>query len=283
MKNWHWIVGLLLITTIFLLIEIPADTWLTSATLSLILGATALVYMAVSCLLASRWRVIENIFAGLDRVYDAHKWLGVWALIFATYHFVFKANLDVWNSVPIWELPKYWTRLVRQLSYVALGLIVLLALNRNIPYNVWRWWHKLSGPLFLIVIVHWLSFKSPITLTSPSGVWLVSLCGLGVIAAVYKLTLYPFVARAGEYRVTAVTSKNGTLHLTLTPVHKGFAFKPGQFAFQAMKQNGLREPHPFTIASANDESGQIEFLIRPLGDYTKKLSEQVKIGMLADI
>lgn len=283
MKNWHWIVGLLLITTLFLLIEIPADTWLTSATLSLVLGATALVYMAVSCLLASRWRVIENIFAGLDRVYDAHKWLGVWALIFATYHFVFKANLDVWNSVPIWELPKYWTRLVRQLSYVALGLIVLLALNRNIPYNVWRWWHKLSGPLFLIVIVHWLSFKSPITLSSPSGIWLASLCGLGVIAAVYKLTLYPFVARAGEYRVTAVTSKNGTLHLTLTPVHKGFAFKPGQFAFLAMKQNGLREPHPFTIASANDESGQIEFLIRPLGDYTKKLSEQVKIGMLADI
>ena len=138
MKNWHWILGLLLITTFTLLIEIPANTWLTSATLSLVLGATALVYMAVSCLMASRWRVIENIFGGLDRVYDAHKWLGVWALVFATYHFVFKANLDAWNSVPIWELPKYWTRLVRQLSYVALGLIVLLALNRNIPYNVWR-------------------------------------------------------------------------------------------------------------------------------------------------
>ena len=172
MKNWHCLVGILLITTLTLLLEIPADTWLTSATLSLILGTTALAYMAVSCLLASRWRVVEHLFGGLDRVYDTHKWLGIWALVFASYHLVFKANLDVWNSVPIMELSKYWTRMVRQLSYVALGMIVLLALNRNIPYSVWRWWHKLSGPLFLIVILHWLSFKSPITLFSPAGIWL---------------------------------------------------------------------------------------------------------------
>ncbi|WJM89306.1 ferric reductase-like transmembrane domain-containing protein [Pseudomonas brenneri] len=166
MKSWHCIIGILVVTTLTLLIEIPIDTWLTSATLSLILGTCALVFMAASCLLASRWGVIENLFGGLDRVYESHKWLGIWALVFATYHFVFKANLDVWNSVPILELSKYWTRLVRQLSYVALGFIVLLALNRNIPYSVWRWWHKLSGPLFLVVILHWLSFKSPITLFS---------------------------------------------------------------------------------------------------------------------
>lgn len=93
MKNWHCLVGILLITTLTLLLEIPADTWLTSATLSLILGTTALAYMAVSCLLASRWRVVEHLFGGLDRVYDTHKWLGIWALVFASYHLVFKANL----------------------------------------------------------------------------------------------------------------------------------------------------------------------------------------------
>ena len=189
MKTRHCLVVLFLITTLTLLVDIPVDTWLTSATLSLLLGTAALVYMATSCILASRWSVVESVFGGLDRVYEVHKWLGIWALVFATYHFVFKANLDVWNSVPIMELPKYWTRLVRQLSYVALGLIVLLALNRNIPYSVWRWWHKLSGPLFLLVILHWLSFKSPITLASPSGVWLMLCCGLGVIAVFYKLVL----------------------------------------------------------------------------------------------
>ena len=191
MKTWHTLVGILLITTVTLLLEIPSATWLTSATLSMILGTAALAYMAMSCLLASRWGWVERLFGGLDRVYEAHKWLGIWALAFASYHLVFKANLDEWNSVPILELSKYWTRLVRQLSYVALGLIVLLALNRNIPYSQWRWWHKLSGPLFLIVILHWLSFKSPITLDSPSGIWLALLCVLGVLGALYKLLLYP--------------------------------------------------------------------------------------------
>lgn len=283
MKTRHCLVVLFVITTLTLLVDIPVDTWLTSATLSLLLGTAALVYMATSCILASRWSVVESVFGGLDRVYEVHKWLGIWALVFATYHFVFKANLDVWNSVPIMELPKYWTRLVRQLSYVALGLIVLLALNRNIPYSVWRWWHKLSGPLFLIVILHWLSFKSPITLASPSGVWLTLCCGLGVIAALYKLVLYPSMARAGEYRVTAVNRANGALHLTLAPIHKGFDFKAGQFAFLAMQVKGLREPHPFTIASANSANGQISFMIRGLGDYTNALAECAKVGMRADL
>lgn len=283
MKTWHCIVGILLITTLTLLVEIPIDTWLTSATLSLILGASALAYMAAACLLASRWRAVENLFGGLDRVYETHKWLGIWALVFATYHFVFKANLEQWNSVPILELSKYWTRLVRQLSYVALGLIVLLALNRNIPYSLWRWWHKLSGPLFLIVILHWLSFKSPITLASPSGIWLSLLCGLGVLAALYKLLFYPFLARTGEYRVTAVQRDKSALHLSLEPLGKGFDFKAGQFAFLALQEKGLREPHPFTIANANAANGRIEFVIRGLGDYTKKLCECAKVGMRADL
>lgn len=283
MKTRHCLVVLFLITALTLLAEIPPQTWLTSATLSLLLGTVALVYMASSCVLASRWSVVESLFGGLDRVYETHKWLGIWALAFATYHFVFKANLEVWNSVPILELPKYWTRLVRQLSYVALGLIVLLALNRNIPYNLWRWWHKLSGPLFLIVILHWLSFKSPITLASPSGIWLTLCASLGVLAAAYKLVLYPLTARAGEYRVTALERANGALHLTLEPLHKGFAFNAGQFAFLAMQVKGLREPHPFTIASANAANGQISFMIRGLGDYTNALAARAKVGMRADL
>ena len=283
MKSLHCVVGILLITTLTILLEIPSDTWMTSATLSLVLGAAALANMAVSCLLAARWHLIERLFGGLDRVYETHKWLGIWALVFASYHLVFKANLDDWNSAAIVEFSKYWTRMVRQLSYVALGMIVLLALNRNIPYSVWRWWHKLSGPLFLIVIAHWLSFKSPITLNSPSGIWLAVLCGLGVIAALYKLVLYPFIATAGEYKVAAVSIAKGSLHLELAPVHRGFPFKAGQFAFLAMKEKGLREPHPFTIASAHKDNGHIHFVIRALGDYTQALRKQVKVGMLADI
>src|SRR5690606_16505473 len=108
------------------------------------------------------------------------------------------------------------TRLVRQLSYVALVFIVVLALNRKIPYNQWRWWHKLSGPLFLIVVAHWLSFPSPIKLTSPAGLWLALTSTLAIVAALYKLLLYPFLARHGEYEVVGVLpGAGGAVHLSL--------------------------------------------------------------------
>ena len=172
---------------------------------------------------------------------------------------------------------------MRQLSFVVLGLIILLALNRKIPYGNWRWLHKFSGPLFLIVILHWLSIKSPITLTSPSGIWLAVLCTVGVIAALYKMLLYPFIAKAGEYKLAAISHGKAAIHLEFEPVSKKFPFKAGQFSFISLKESGLREPHPFTIANAHSDTGNIHFVIRALGDYTKKLNEQAKVGMLADI
>lgn len=283
LKTWHTVGGITLISALTVLLQIPSDTWMTSAALSLIAGAASLACMASACILASRWAVVEACLGGLDRVYETHKWLGVWALIFAVYHFIFKAKFNTWDMLPIIELSKYWTRMVRQLSIVALVLIILLSLNRNIRYSIWRWWHKLSGPLFVIVILHWLSFESPITLSSPAGLWLTLLCSLGVLAAAYQLFLYSFVASGGAYRVCAVQRSQGTIHLELQPTHKGFHFLSGQFAFLSFKEKGLREPHPFSIASAQTENGHLHFVIRALGDYTKRLHDQVKVGMLVDV
>lgn len=282
-KTWHAISGIVLISAITVLLQVPSDTWATSATASLIAGATSLACMAVACILSSRWSFIEGLFGGLDRMYETHKWLGVWALLFVAYHFLFKAKLDTWDLEPILELSKYWTRMVRQLSIVVLVFIILLALNRNIPYQVWRWWHKLSGPLFIIVVLHWLSFESPIRLNSPAGIWLGTLCAAGIAAAFYKLFLYKFFAPGGAYRIVAVDHGEQTVHLELEPSGRGFPFQAGQFGFLSIMEKGLREPHPFTIASANTSDGRIHFVIRALGDYTKKLHDQVKVGMLADI
>ncbi|MGG4776058.1 ferric reductase-like transmembrane domain-containing protein [Paenalcaligenes sp. Me52] len=282
-KTWHTIGGITAISAVTVLLQIPSFTWPHSATLSLIAGVAALVCMAVSCILASRWHVVEELYGGLDRIYETHKWLGIWALLFATYHFVFKAKMGLWELAPIMELSNYWTRMLRQLSLVALGFIVILALNRNIPYQVWRWWHKLSGPLFLIVILHWLSFESPITLDSSAGIWLAVTCTLGMVAALYKLLLYQFLAPGGSYKIVAVTQMHGSVQLELAPIGKGFPFQAGQFGFLSIQEKGLREPHPFSIASCYSENGNIRFVIRSLGDYTQKLYEQAKVGMLAEV
>lgn len=282
-KSWQAVLIPAAISFALVAAEIPPNTWLTMAALSLASGVAALSLMATAALLGGRWGFVESWFGGLDRVYQAHKWMGVWALGFASFHLVFKAEVDSWETASILALPPDVTRLVRQLSYVVLVFIVLLALNRKIPYNAWRWWHKLSGPLFLIVVLHWLSFRSPIELVSPSGLWLALVATLGVAAAAYKLLLYPFVSNHAEYEVVGVAPGEQAVHLQLVPTGDAVRFEPGQFGFLRMKAEGLREPHPFTIASGHDPDGRVDFLIRGLGDYTRKLVAETREGMRADI
>lgn len=283
MKSWQAVITIVAVSFILTLQAVPSGTWLTTATLSLASGISALALMASAAILAARWQVVEGIFGGLDRVYDAHKWLGVWALSLASVHLLFKAGDPLWQTEAILSLPSTWTRLVRQASFVALMVIVILALNRNIPYNVWRWWHRLSGPFFLIVIAHWLSIKSPVELNSPVGLWLAGLSALAVIAAAYKLLLYSFVAGHGHYQVVNVSRGSAAAEIELQPVGHQARFQAGQFGFLRMNVDGLREPHPFTIAAAPSSNGRISFVIRALGDYTTELVSRVEPGMYADV
>jgi predicted ferric reductase len=259
--------------------ELPAGTRISMAAFSLGSGVVALVMMAFASILGARWKAVESVFGGLDRVYETHKWLGVWALVFASVHLVFKAGMPGWDTAAIIDLPSFLVRLVRQLSFVALMVIVLLALNRRIPYRTWRWWHKLSGPLFLVVVLHWLSFKTPIVLVSPAGLWLAGASVLGLLAALYKLFMYPLLSRHAEYRVVSVLPGPSAVKLSMAPVGNGIPFKAGQFAFLSFNESGLLEPHPFTIASAGGAGQPVQFVIRALGDYTTRLVAEVSTGM----
>ncbi len=262
---------------------LPREDWFTPQGISLALGTAALALMGIAALLSARLRMVETLFGGLDRVYLAHKWLGIWALALASFHLVYHADRDNWSTAAILVVPDEMTRFVRHFCYVGLMLIVMLALNRTIPYRVWRWWHKLSGPLFLVVVLHWLSIESPIALASPAGLWLALTATAGTAGALYKLLLYRHLAGQAEYRVVATTPGKAAIHLELAPVGKRLAFQPGQFGFLRLKAHGLREPHPFTLASGTHPDGHVDFVIRALGDYTSQLVKTIRVGMLADI
>jgi len=280
---WQVVFAIALVSFATVGLELPHGPWLATAPLSLASGATALALMATAAILSARWPWVEHAFGGLDRMYDAHKWLGISALAFASVHLLFKAGMQGWDTAPIMALPPDWTRLVRQASFVGLMLIVLLSLNRKIPYSSWRWWHRLSGPILLVVVLHALSIKSPIALSSPAGIWIGALAGLGVIAAAYKLLLYPFISNRAEYEVVAVSPGSGAAQIDFKPTSRPVDFVPGQFGFLRMKVDGLREPHPFTIATGAASDGHISFVIRALGDYTAKLIAEATPGMRADV
>ncbi|MBW8368938.1 MAG: ferredoxin reductase family protein [Arenimonas sp.] len=282
-KTPLFLTALVLLSFLLVALALPRGTRATLAGLSLGSGVAALVLMAFASVLGARWKLVESAFGGLDRVYETHKWLGVWALAFASVHLVFKAGMPGWETAAIIDLPSFLVRLLRQLSFVALMLIVLLALNRKIPYRTWRWWHKLSGPLFVVVVLHWLSFKTPIVLASPAGAWLALAATLGIVAAFYKLLLYPYLSNHAEYRITQVVPGPSAVKLVMAPTGEGLGFKAGQFAFISIGEPGLREPHPFTIASAGEPGEPVQFVIRALGDYTGTLVAKAAVGMLAEV
>ena len=283
LKTGSFLTLLVFVSFLLVALPLPPGTRVGLAGLSLGSGVAALVLMGFASMLGARWRWVESAFGGLDRVYATHKWLGVWALVFACVHLVFKAGMSGWDTAAIIALPSFMGRLLRQSSFVALMVIVLLALNRNIPYRTWRWWHKLSGPLFVVVVLHWLSIKTPIALASPAGVWLATASTLGVAGALYKLVLYPFVSRHADYRVVQVLPGPSAVKLVMAPRGRGIPFKAGQFAFVALNHAGLREPHPFTLASAGAPDQPVELVIRALGDYTARLVSQAEVGMEAQV
>jgi predicted ferric reductase len=283
MKPWQAILAIVLVSFATVALEFPHGPWLATAPLSLACGVAALALMASAAILSARWPLPERAFGGLDRMYEVHKWLGVSALSLASVHLLFKAGMPGWDSAAILSLPADWTRLVRQASFVGLMLIVVLSLNRKIPYSSWRWWHRLSGPILLVVALHALSIKSPIALSSPAGIWVGLLVGLGLVATAYKLLLYPLVSNHAEYEVVAVSPGGAAAQIDFKPTSRPVAFIPGQFGFLRMKVDGLREPHPFTIASGAARDGRISFVIRALGDYTAKLVSEAAPGMCADV
>lgn len=282
-RSWHVIASLVGVSTVLVAVALPEGTRAGTAALSLASGVAALSLMACAAALGARWKRLEALFGGLDRVYVAHKWLGIWALGLASVHLLFKAGVPGWETAAIIALPEGWPRLVRQLSFLGLMFIVLLALNRNIAYGTWRWWHKLSGPLFLVVVLHWLSFKQPLPLSSPAGLWLAGWSVLGVAGAAWKLLLYPLLTTSAEYRVVSIAPGASAIHMTLEPVKGAIAFQPGQFGFLRMHAHGLREPHPFTIATGPRPDGRVEFVIRALGDYTRTLVAEARVGMHANL
>ena len=259
--------------------EVPPDARFTFAALGLAAGVAALSLMACAALLSARSKAIETLFGDLDQTYRTHKWLGIWALGLAALHGVSVGNPGEVPAAPILASPPLLTWVAGPAALAALLAIVILPRYRRISYSVRSGWHRLSGPLFLIAIVHWLSIPSPIGLGEPAGIWLATVCTLGVAGAGYRLTAYPLRARHRHYRIRRTSG----LRLELEPVRRSLTFAPGQFGFIRVHEDGLRHAHPFEIEQADTASDPLQLALTPLGGYTRELGARAEPGLHAEV
>lgn len=100
---------------------------------------------------------------------------------------------------------------------------------------------------------------------------------LGVAAWFYRVVWRDMVRRGTRYRVSTIDHAPDSITIELAPVHKNIRYRSGQFAFLKVNKKGLREPHPFTIAS-NPREEVLRFVIKDLGDWTHHLKQRIRVG-----
>jgi|SaaInlV_100m_DNA_5_1039725.scaffolds.fasta_scaffold08723_2 predicted ferric reductase len=285
-NNWILIPILTSLTFLAVYQSVDSQMWNTLEVFSHALGASALVLMATSCILAARLPGLEKLLGGMDRVYKQHKWLGITALLYVAFHQHATAKFDrvsPWVNAPTyrtWHLPggNFWPENFESLAVVGLVLIIVTALNRNIRYSLWRWIHKFSGLIMLFAAGHVLTTTSLFPYKSPAATLLTVFVGLGSVAFIYRLFFYNWVNRGRLYQVSSVERFPRGIALEMKPTRKAISYEPGSFVFLSFEKKGMKDPHPFSIATAPQEDGTLSFIIRSEGNFTRKLRKQIEVG-----
>jgi predicted ferric reductase len=253
---------------------------------SIAAGAMAAVAMSQCLILAARPRILEPLFGGLDRMYRAHRWLGIASLVLMLVHNQVEPDFGRWvRESNIGEIAE-------GLGEVALyGLIALIlvswikripVLDWEVPYQFWWFSHRLTGSFFALVALHQLMIGTPYSWTDPLAVYLNVFCGVGLASYVF-IELLARRLRRRLYRVEALERQVGATELVLTPLGRPMRWRAGQFAFLSVPGVSLGEAHPFTIVAAPRATDHIRFSIKPLGDWTRRLPETVSPGAMVEV
>lgn len=249
--------------------------------LSIALASGSVVAMSQCLLLAARPAFLEPVFGGLDRMYRVHKWLGISAMALMIGHQLVDPHFKRWT--PETTIGELAGEVGEFAFYGFIGLILVSwfrripYLNIEIPYQLWRLSHRLTGVLFAIVAFHQLFTDKPIGAGTPLSLYLNAFCIIGLCAYAYTELLAPRLNQR-EYEVSRVLQHGSVTDVFLKPCSKPLHWKPGQFAFVSSPDAGMAEPHPFTIANAPRDTGEVRFAIKSLGDWTRRLPTTLRHG-----
>ena len=252
------------------------------AQVSYFVASCSVICMTLGLLLSARPRLVEAWFDGLDRMYKLHKYLGVAALLLFIAHFATVPGEPETGAASVEEgLPIDLFGLVAMVGFT---LLIIITLNRKIPYHRWFTTHRLMGLFFVVVSVHValvLYDGQELDFFSAPGVALALLLLAGLAAAAYRQILYPKKAQHA-FTLAAVNRLERATEVVLQPKNGMFAFEPGQFAFITIDADGFREAHPFTISSGARE-GELRFTMKVLGDYTRRVRDALAAGADVDV
>lgn len=232
-------------------------------------GALSMSSMALTLILAARWRLVDRLMGGPDKSYVAHRWLGFFALGGALAHWGLASSVGVGMLPVLAESGED----VGNVAAIGLLLMTAAALVRAIPYHLWKASHMLMGPIFLLAAYHTFFVASPLAIGAAPWTLMAVVSAVGLVA--WAQTLRRKLTPTRLVTVEHATPFKGGIDVSLRAETPLPPFRPGQFATLAF--NAARsEAHPFTIAGGDDTSRR--FVIRSAGDWTEDFVRSVKPG-----
>ena len=246
-----------------------------NASFALFIGSVSIMMMTWSNLLSTRALPLEQIFGGIDRMYLWHRWLGAFSVGAMWLHIemtddikgIRGASRSVANAAE--DLAETGSTLL----YILIGISLL----RWIPTRWWRLTHKLLVLPYAFACWHFYTATKPYANDSFWGSWFTGFMFLGLAAWIYRVIWRDMFRKGKLHRVSNIEHVGNVVTVELEPVGVPLKYELGQFAFLTVKVPGLKEPHPFTIASSPDEQC-IRFVIRDLGDWTHRLITSLSIN-----
>jgi predicted ferric reductase len=237
--------------------------------------------------LSTRWRFLEHLFGGLDKVYQVHKRIGRWSFFLILFHPLFLA-VDRWPDAPaflqaMWFYrPKgdlyLWGHNVGVIALLGFAVLIALTLWVKIPYPRWKKTHEFFGLLYIIVCVHIFLVNADVAKYPFLALWIYGWLVLALGSFMYIRFFYRRWGPRYEYHVWNIERVGDILEVTLGPGDKKMDFLPGQFVYLVISKEGIRpEPHPYSIACGYNLEAKLKLGIKQVGDHTRAL-DRLDVG-----
>lgn len=246
------------------------------------LGTTAVVLFAIALLLSTRARFLEPWFGGLDKMYRVHKETSVVGFLLLPAHVV----LVPWRLEPGGGVPAGLIAFAGFLILVVLTLGPRMRLTRRwvtLGYRSWKRTHRLIGVFFIFSCAH-MFLVEPLVMSAPILLAIVMAAYVvGILSYLYNFSAARLVRPTAAYLVDQANRINDTTtEVVLRPKRKGIEQSAGQFVFVRFRRRGLRESHPFTVAS-NPQNETLKLVVKASGDFTALLHKRLVAGTKARV
>ncbi|MEP3116164.1 ferredoxin reductase family protein [Nisaea sp.] len=255
------------------------------------LGMTAFAILLVEFVLSGRFRTISGR-VGMDVTMRFHQLVARTALLFILVHPYLYSTSPFGTPLP-WDATGELTLgldtgslITGLIAWMALPCFVLMAIFRDqLPYRyeVWRAMHAIGAVVIAAAVTHH-ALEAGRYSADPwlAGFWFV-LLGLALASLGWTYVIAPLRQARHPYEVTSVRKiALKTWELALRP-KRGDAldFEAGQFAWITLGHSPFSlQENPFSISSAPAERPDIRFVIKEVGDSTRRIGD-VKRGTVA--